>query len=236
VSYGSSQSHELTIQAAGKETPAMFARRASISQVMLVIALAAANLALGRAMPEGIASFPTVWVFLGLIDFVIVWKLIARRTLRAFHYTFLIVLVIAFLILVTMVATERIHPLGQIVRWYSELTGAKTISISLGYLQIGEAWMALFLSLVLAAATGWVAAWLETRRGWDIAAFFRGALVVLGIFALLATIWEMISGSAQPTPRQLIGRWLIMSACMIVGGIVGLSRLKSKSPSAQQHE
>jgi hypothetical protein len=214
----------------------MSAQRASIAQVMFVIALAAANLALLRATPWEVSSYPTIWVFLGLVDFVIFWKLIFKRSLQAFHYTFLIVTVVAYLVLVTMVATERIHPLSQFVRWYQELTGANTIGISIGYLALGDLWMACFLSLVLAGATGWVAAWLERRRGWDIAVFFRGALVVFGIFVLLGTIWDVVSGRWQPSTRELIGRWVIMSTCMILGGIVGLSRLKSKSRSAQHHE
>jgi hypothetical protein len=69
----------------------MTAKRASIAQVMMVVALAAANLAVLRAVPSGIIEFPSVWVIAGLIDFLIFWKLILRRPLRAFHYTFLIV-------------------------------------------------------------------------------------------------------------------------------------------------
>jgi hypothetical protein len=69
----------------------MTAKRASIGEVMIVVALAAVNLAVLRATPSGIIEFPPIWVLLGLIDFLIFWKLILRRPLRAFHYTFLIV-------------------------------------------------------------------------------------------------------------------------------------------------
>ena len=58
----------------------MATRRASIAQVMFVIALVAANLALVRAVPAAISTFPTMWLFLGLVDFVVFWKLIGRAS------------------------------------------------------------------------------------------------------------------------------------------------------------
>ena len=123
--------------------------------------------------------FPQVLVvLLGSIDFPVVWKLILKRPLRAFHYTFLPIFVVGFFVLATQVAMERFHPLGLLVRWYQHLTGEETNSIALaGFLRVGEIWMACFLSFTLACAMGLLAAWLERRRGWDIAAFFRGSLI-----------------------------------------------------------
>ena len=63
-----------------------------------------------------------IWVVMGILDFLIVWKLILRRSLQAFHYTFLIVLFVSFFVLATLVATERLHPLGLLVRWYQHLS------------------------------------------------------------------------------------------------------------------
>ncbi|MGO9470527.1 MAG: hypothetical protein ACLQVF_41070 [Isosphaeraceae bacterium] len=85
----------------------MSAKRVSIGQVMMAIALAAVNLAVIRVTPWELVMYPAVWVLLGCIDFVIVWKLILRRSLRAFHYTFLIVFFIAFFVMANFVATER---------------------------------------------------------------------------------------------------------------------------------
>jgi hypothetical protein len=207
----------------------MSAKRGSIAQVMMVIALAAVNLAILRASPWELVSYPTIWVFLGAIDFVTFWKLILRRSLRAFHYTFLIVLVIAFVVMANLVATERFAPLGLLVRWYQQHAEANTIRNWHGLIWIGEFWMACFLSLMLASALGLVAAWLERRRGWDIAAFFRGALVGYGIAGLLATIARAAWGGAEP-PSVLIGVRVTLVACLILGGRMGLSRLKSSSP------
>src|SRR5262249_23666329 len=148
--------------------------RATIGQVMALVALAALNLAVARAAPWEIAVFPSLWVLLGTIDFVVFWKLILRRSLQAFHYTCLTVFVIAYFVMANLVATERFHPLSPLVRWYQQLPGEGTNRILIsagGFLQIGEFWKAFFLSLMLGLSIGWVAAWLEQRRGWDLAAF-----------------------------------------------------------------
>ncbi|MGO9921487.1 MAG: hypothetical protein ACLQIB_43200 [Isosphaeraceae bacterium] len=206
----------------------MSAKRVSIGQVMMAIALAAVNLAVIRVTPWELVMYPAVWVLLGCIDFVIVWKLILRRSLRAFHYTFLIVFFIAFFVMANFVAMERLHPLGLLVRWYQHLARENTISISRGFLRNGEFWMASFLSLTSGCLVGLAATWLERRRGWDIAAFLRGALVGFGVFTLLALIDEAEWGGAQPSSVRLIGRMSVLGACLILGGLMGLSRLKSE--------
>src|SRR5262245_31797613 len=91
-----SQPRLLEILAAREETGTMSAKRVSIGQVMMVVALAAVNLAVARTAPSGVALYPTLWVLLGSIDFLIIGKLILAPSLRAFHYTFLIVFVMAF--------------------------------------------------------------------------------------------------------------------------------------------
>jgi len=215
----------------------MSAKRVSIGQVMMVVALAAVNLAVARAAPLlEVVIYPPLWVVMGSIDFLIIWKLILRRSLRAFHYTFLIVFVIAFFVMANFVATERLHSLGLLVRWYQHLAGEKANSISRGFLWIGEFWMASFLSLTLGGVVGLAAAWLERRRSWDIAAFFRGALVGFGVFTLLALILDAAWGGAQPSPVQLIGRLGVMGVCLILGGLMGLSKLKSNRTGRESHD
>jgi hypothetical protein len=204
----------------------MSAKRFSIGQVMMVVALAAVNLAVTLAA-LGVDFYPQVLVvYLGSIDFLIIWKLILNRSLRAFHYTFLIVFFVAFVVMANLVATERLHPLGLLVRLYQHLTGEKTNSISLGFLAIGELWMACFLSLTLACATGLIAAWLERRRGWDIAAFYRGAIVGCVIGSLPSIFAHAAWRGAEPLFVGRIGA-VAWWACMLLGGLLGLSRLKS---------
>ena len=205
----------------------MSAKPASIAQVMMVVALAAVNLAAMRAMPLEVVTYPTIWVFLGTCDFVVFWKLIAKRSFRGFHYTFLIVFVVAYVILALVVSTERLSLLGPLVRWYQAIADGNTIRNSSGYLWIAEFWTACFLSFVLAYVIGAVAGCLERRRGWDIAAFWRGSLVGFGVFTVLMLIVEAATGSEQPSSAELIGRWVFLGMCLIVGGRSGLSRMKS---------
>jgi hypothetical protein len=207
------------------------AKRASIGQVMMVVALTAVNLAILRATPLEIVTFPSVWVVLGMIAFVVLWKLILKRSFRAFHYTFMIVFVIAYFVMALLVTTERLNPLGLLVRGYQQLAGEHVNVISPGYLWEGEIWFAAFLSFSLAWAFGLGAAWLERRRDWDIAAFFRGSLVGLAIAILLATIGHAIWGGEEQ-PSVLIGDRLILAVSLILGGMLGLSRLKSTRASS----
>ncbi len=210
----------------------MSTKRVSISQVMMVVALAAVNLAVTRTAPGDIARYPTLWVLVGSIDFLIIWKLILTRSLRAFHYTCLIVFVITYVVTANFVAMERLHPLGLLVRWYQHLTGEQTTSVSPGFLWIGEFWMACFLSFSLGCAIGLVAARLERRRGWDIAAFFRGALIGVGITSLLSIVAHAAWGGAEPSYVLWIER-VVGWVCLILGGLLGLSRLKSKRPAGE---
>jgi hypothetical protein len=209
----------------------MSAKRVSIRQVMMVIALAAVNLAATRAA-LGVGIYPQVLVvLLGSIDFLVIWKLILNRSLRAFHYTFLIVFVVSFFVMAHFVAMERFRPLGVVARWYQHVTGEKT-TISLGLLRSGEGgelWMACLLSFALGCAIGLFAAWLEERRGWDIAAFLRGALIGLAIASLLQTVAHEAWGGAEPLSVLWIGR-VVSVACLILGGFLGLFRLTSRRP------
>lgn len=203
--------------------------RVTIGQVMAMVALAALDLAVVRLAPWDIVTFPTLWVVLGAIEFVVFWKLILGRSLRAFHYTCLIVSIVAFLIMANLVATERFHPLGPLVGGYQQLTGVGTNSISLssGFLPNGGFWMACFLGLTLGTALGWVAARLDRRRGWDIAAFYRGALIGFVVANLLAAIDGALWGWVAESYSRLLGRLVLLGVCLILGGWMGLSRLKS---------
>jgi hypothetical protein len=110
----------------------MSANRASIGQVTMVVAIAAVNLAILRPTPREFVTYPTLWVLLGAIDLVIFWKLVGKRSLQAFHYPFLIVFVIAFVVMANFAATGRLQPLGLLVGWYQQLSGGNTIPLSRG--------------------------------------------------------------------------------------------------------
>ncbi|AGA28468.1 hypothetical protein [Singulisphaera acidiphila] len=208
----------------------MFVERASIAQVMAFVALAAVNLGVFRALPLEVVRFPTLWVFLGAIDVVIFRKLICVRSLRAFHYTFLIVFVLAWIVMANLVVTARFHPLGLLVQWYQQITTDKINVVSLDSFDFYELWMTCFLSFALAVAIGLVAAWFESRRNWDIAACLRGALAGFGIANLLAVIDGAVWGWGVVSPVRMVGRLILVGVCVILGGVVGLSKLKSNTP------
>jgi hypothetical protein len=219
------------ILAARKENCAMSAKPVSIVQVMMVVALAAVNLAVMRAAPLDSLIMPVpCWVPLGIIDFLVIWKLILTRSLRAFHYTFLIVFVVAFFVMALLVTTERLHPLGLLVRLFQQITGHKTNSNSLiVFLRFGELWMAVFLGFALAYAIGLGAAWLERHRGWDIAAFVRGSLIGCVFGSLPSIVAHAAWGGAEP----LFVRWIVAVVswvCVILGGLLGLLN-KSGAPA-----
>jgi hypothetical protein len=199
--------------------------------MMVFVLLTGANLALIREIPLEAILVPTFWVFLGLIDLVIVWKLLLRRPVRAFHYTFLCVLIIAYLVLVYQVAMERFHPLGPLVRWYQQMPRTRVNSMAIQrFVHIGETWMALLMALALSAAAGSLASWLDRRRGWDVAACWRGALVGLGLFMVPATILHAVRGpDDQPETSRHWLRWGLLALFVVVGTWIGRSRLRSQS-------
>jgi hypothetical protein len=214
-------------------------KRVSIAQGMMVVALAAANLAIARATPWEVVNFPTIWVVLGILDFLVVWKLILRRSLRAFHYTFLIVMLVSFVVMANRVAMERFQPLALLFRWYQQISEERTNRTAyLGFLHIAEFWFVASLSILLAYTFGSVAAWFERRRDWDIAAFWRGALVGVCIAMLLATIDDKVHNWAMPEKYSIrwICRMLLLAVSLIVGGMTGLLKLKSRRLGvADQH-
>ncbi len=204
-------------------------KRFTIRQVMILIALAGVSLAVLRTVPFDFLTFPAIWILVGTLDFVIARKLILERPFKAFHYTAIVVLIVLFIVLANLAATGLIHPLGLIVRWYQQVSGEGMNRMSLaGYLRVGEIWTVALLSLVLALSVGWVAAWLERRLSWDIAAFWRGAFVGLMIAGVLATIYDV----AHPEPGHvhLAARLIVIGALAISGGLLGLKWLRSAKP------
>jgi hypothetical protein len=212
----------------------MPSKRISIAQLIMVVALAAVNLAIARATPWEIASFPTIWVVMGILDLLAIWKLILRRSFRAFHYTFLILQLVSFVLMANLVATESFHPLAPFVRWYQQLSDkpANLRSRMVGIIFRGEIWATAFLSFALAWAVGLLAAWLERRHNWDIAAFWRGALLGVLTVVLPATIDDAAHDWVPLKTYSLrwIGRMILLAAGLILGGLLGLSRLKSRTP------
>jgi hypothetical protein len=204
----------------------MSGSKISIRQVMILIGLVAVSLAILRAVPLDFLRYPTIWILVATLDFVIAWKLILDRRFTAFHYTAIVVVIVAFGVLAYLAATGSIHPLGLLVHWYRQFSGDSINSVSLaGFLRVGEIWAAALLSFLLACSAGWAAAWLQRRLGWDIAAFWRGAFVGLMIASILAVIYDV----AHPEPGyvHIVPRLIVIGAFVISGGLMGLKWLRS---------
>jgi hypothetical protein len=221
------------IPATRTENRLMSGKRVSIAQVMMVVALAGLNLAVVRATPVEIVTFPTLWVAMGILDFLVIWKLILRRSLGAFHYSFLFILMITFIILANLVASEYLHPLRPLDRWYQQFSEKPRNMRSIaGLMNICEFWAVACLSVELAGVAGSAAAWLERRRGWDIAAFWRGALGGFFAAGLLVTVDDAACGwkPLETFSVRWIARMVAVGVGLILGGLIGLSKLKSRRP------
>ncbi|MGC8643064.1 MAG: hypothetical protein ACP5XB_24660 [Isosphaeraceae bacterium] len=216
-------------------------QRISIARVMMIIALVAANCALLREVSWDFLPYPTIWSGLGILNFLILWKLILCLPLRAAHYTFLSVFVPSYIILTNLAARELIHPTGPLIRLYQRNTGDTSQSVTrMAIGTFGDVWLATVMALLLALAGALLAGWLERRRGWDIAAFWRGVLVVMGLVGLFATLVHAMlepppGNPAQPPGSPLTYANLVgLAVCMIVGGRLGLSRFKSDLPRQEE--
>lgn len=209
---------------------------ATIAQGMMMVALLALNLSVARLISRDYTTYPTVWVFLGIIDLVACQRLIRRRPLRASHYTFMVVLLVTYIVMANFAVMGRILVIGPIVRWYQQQSGVELDFLSPGILAVGEIWMACVLSLGFAVALAVGAGWLERRRGWDIAAFFRGALLGFVIACLLLTVGLRLGRSDKPSSFHFASRLIFLSGCMLVGGFFGLSRLKSRPLEPSEFE
>jgi hypothetical protein len=208
----------------------MSRNRLSIAQIMLLIALCALNLALLQALPRESLLIPTLWIFLALVDFVILWKLILRRDCRALHYTFWIVLLPSFVVLANLNSRESRRLLHTMVECVGGISLDPRRSMwLLELLDLGEFWLDAALAALLGWAAGMMARWLERHEGWDIAAFWRGAVIGLLAACLIASIEDIYFRQGQPLQGTLplAKRLALVVTSMAIGGVLGRSRLRS---------
>lgn len=200
---------------------AMTGKSTSIGRLMAMIALVAANLALLRFVELTILG--AYGFVLGVLNFLVLWKGILGRPLRVFHYTLLIVSVIASVVLAVQVAMGRLQLLGPVVRWYQQMKGDLTGSAAwFDFLHIGEFWAAGLLGFLIALAAGLLASWLEKAKGWDVAAFLRGALAGFGVATLTFVLVEAM-GPTKLGNSGVVARYICLAIFVITGGLLGLA-------------
>jgi hypothetical protein len=172
---------------------------------MAAVALAAVGLALLRRMnPMHLGAFgPLVAILLWLFY----TGVIERRRLEGFHYVTAVVTVLASGLLARQIALENFRPLGQFA--------AGSHAAAMVEHLIGAA-----LSLMLGFAAGIAVRRLEQARGWDLAPFFRGAVV--GSFVALPIVVAALDQESltDPNSGDRLAALGVIAAGFAIGGIV----------------
>jgi hypothetical protein len=186
----------------------------SLSLIMKLVALIALDLAFLRAQTYRLQS-PLFLFTLVTLDLVIIQTFILSRRLGPFHYTFLIVGLVASLTLPMFFNNGLFHG----------ITGTPTSRQSPGSLAIADRCVTSTLGLLLAWATGlWMARRPPSRLPWRIKSFFQGAMIGLGVFTVVLVAFNY-SGQAPAlfSPGQfacLLG--LGLAICPFLGGTLVL--------------
>jgi hypothetical protein len=184
-----------------------------LSFLMKLVALIALDLAFLRLQPF-LPQSPLQLFALVMLDIVIIQYFILGRRLGAFHYTFLIVGLVASLALHTLCFNGLYHRITRNPTW-------------VGNVGIADRCVTSILGLLLAWAAGlWAARLVRSweprpdRTCWRIASFLQGALIGLGVFTVIVVTLNY-SGQAPAllSPGQyvcLLG--LGLAICPILGG------------------
>jgi hypothetical protein len=164
----------------------------TLSLLMKLVALIALDQFFLRVHPS-LPRFPIQLFALVTLDLVAIQYLILSRRLVAFHYTFLIVGLVASMALHTL-SLNSLQVLETLIGLCQQITGTPTwIRPSLvGYLAIADQYMTSTLVLLLAWAAGlWVSRQATRRQPSPgracrlITSFFHGVLIGFGVFTLL---------------------------------------------------
>jgi hypothetical protein len=200
----------------------VFKQGVPLSLLMKLVALIALDLAFLRFQPF-LPQSPLLLLALVTLDLIIIQYFILGRRLGTFHYTFLIVGLVASWSLHTF-SFNSLHILETLIG----LCQNPTYKLQpLESLAIADRCLTSTLVLLLAWAAGlWVASQVRLRqprlgrRFRRIASFFQGALIGLGVFTVVLVTFNY-SGQAPGlfTPGQfacLLG--LGLAICPLLGG------------------
>ncbi|WP_165219616.1 hypothetical protein [Aquisphaera insulae] len=180
-------------------------QRGGLGRVMVIVALAAVGLATTRGLgPMYLGAFGPL---VGILLWFLYTGMIEGRRLEGFHYATAVVTVPASGFLARQIALGDFRPLGP-VAFRSQAT---TLVAHL----IGAA-----LSLMLGLAAGLAVRRLEQARGWDLATFFRGALV--GSFLAIPILLVVFNQESLVNldTRDRLTALAVLGAGFAIGGIV----------------
>jgi hypothetical protein len=188
-----------------------------LSLLMKLVALIALDLAFLRVQPF-LPQAPLQLFALVMLDVVIIQYFILGRRLGAFHFTFLIVGLVASMALHTLCYDGLYHRITRPPTWRPQ---------SLGYFVIVDRCVTSALGLLLAWAAGlWAAHLVRTREPRPgrlcrrSKSFFQGALIGLGVFMVIVI---MLNYSGQVPALLSPGEyfWLLglgLAICPLLGG------------------
>jgi hypothetical protein len=200
----------------------VYNRGVSLALLMKLVALFAVDLAFLRVQPF-LPQSPFQLFALVMFDVVIIQYFILGRRLGAFHYTFLIVGLVASLALHTLCSNGLYH---RITRNPS----------SVGYVAIADRCVTSIFGLLLAWAAGlWAARLVRSREPRSdglrrpIASFFQGTLIGLGVFTVILVVVNYLGQpQALLSPGQYVCVLGLGSAiCPLLGG-TGVLLLKRR--------
>lgn len=199
--------------------------RSGLGRAMGAVVLVAVGLALLRGVEPMILG--AYGPLLAMLLWLLYESVVRRRRLEGFHYAAAVVTVPAAGFLATQVAMDRFRPLGPLVRAWQWTTGDMGVGSGFAW-HAGAAEFAIggLLSVLLGLTAGLAVRRLEQSRGWDLAPFFRGAIV--GSFLsvpLLAVLFDMgpppVGESFHP---DRLARLAVLAAGFLLGGLAGTVR------------
>jgi hypothetical protein len=195
----------------------------SLSLLMKLVALIALDLAFLRFQPF-LPQSPLLLLALVTLDLIIIQYFILGRPLGTFHYTFLIVGLVASLSLHTF-SFNSLHILETLIGLCQNPTWKLQ---PLESLAIADRCLTSTLVLLLAWAAGlWVASQVRLRqprlgrRSRRIASFLQGALIGLGVFTVMVITLNYLGQAPAPrlSSSQYVGLLgMGLAICPLLGG------------------
>lgn len=188
-----------------------------IGPAMAGVGLVAAGLALTRGLEPMIVG--AYGPLLAVLFWIFFEGVIRRRRLEGFHYATAIVAVPVSGFIARQVAMGRFRPLAPLDGAWRWVAGATTPAGR----PWGEFLIGGVLSLLLGLLAGWMVRRLERARGWDLAPFFRGAVVgsFLAVPILLVAFDTTVG---EPSPGERLARLGVLAAGFVVGGLAGAAK------------
>ncbi|MFO0960273.1 MAG: hypothetical protein U0800_23005 [Isosphaeraceae bacterium] len=208
-----------------------------ISQAMIFIAVFAVNLCVVRSIAAWVWVAPTAWLYLGIVDFIILRMFVWPGPFRTFHLTALIALAGFYPITLWLIGTDWFLPLRRFAEWIYQPTGAGTSSPwHYWVLEALQLWVMCPFHLATAFAVGWLGSLLERRWGWNGLWYAGGAIHSFWLGLILLGAVQLALKSGLVPPPHAVFFIAFVATCPIIGGLVGLYWANERRKAMQPPE